>query len=357
MDVRGGRSRDLRGGGVVKVFAILCAAVLALAGCDVIKQPFRGAGPPPDDPLMSIGLSAGIQVMPIEGASEETSKLLAGTLAEQLGRYNIPASMALSPSARYRLKGVARLDLLAAGAPAVTAIDWTLSDREGGTVGTFRQPVPGGAWKWEKADARTVRAVGVAAARPIATLAQGKPAEPVPQGLEEAIGSGTKQTGATAVAASALGGGRGIYIAPVAGAPGDGNDSLTRAMKAVLDLRRMKIVKDEAAAEFIVRAKVAISPPASGRQTIAIAWAVSDDRGLDLGQADQKNAIPAGALDGRWGTVAYSVAEAAAEGVQAIIARAPLERAARGQNQAAPLALPPTHDLKQVPGRAPPPPS
>ena len=126
-------------------------------------------------------------------------------------------------------------------------------------------------------------------------------------------------------------------------------------MKAVLDLRRMRIVKDEAAAEFIVRAKVAISPPASGRQTIAIAWAVSDDRGLDLGQADQKNAIPAGALDGRWGTVAYSVAEAAAEGVQAIIARAPLERAAR--NQASPLALPPTRDLKQVPGRAPPPPS
>ena len=48
-------------------------------------------------------------------------------------------------------------------------------------------------------------------------------------------------------------------------------------------------------------------------------------------------------------------AEAAAEGVQAIIARAPLERAAR--NQASPLALPPTRDLKQVPGRAPPPPS
>lgn len=334
-------------------FVRIGALLLLLGACESVPRPFLGSVPTANNPLMSIGLSAGVHVMPVVGASQATSDLIAQTLAEQLGRYNIPAATVGAPEGRYRLQGRANLDLLQPGAPVVRAIDWTMTDAAGKTVGTFHQPVPGGAWQWDKADPRTVKAVAVAAARPIASMAQGRTAEPVSQGLDEVL-----NPRAASGVATHFEGGRGVYVAPVAGAPGDGNQALAQAMRSVLDLRRIRIVQEKAKAEFFVTGEVRMSAAQAGRQTIAITWSVTDDGGFDLGQADQKNAIPAGALDGKWGSVAFSVADAAADGVQQIIARAPLERAARGGLALPPgTGTPPRHDLKQVPGRGPPPPS
>ena len=67
---------------------------------------------------------------------------------------------------------------------------------------------------------------------------------------------------------------------------------------------------------------VAVSPPQAGKQQVSVRWALLRPDGREVGKIDQQNAVPAGSLDRAWGDIAYAVAEAAAPGVAALIAKA-----------------------------------
>ena len=53
----------------------------------------------------------------------------------------------------------------------------------------------------------------------------------------------------------------------------------------------------------------------AGKQKISIDWVVKDPRGNKLGTVSQKNEIPAGSLNGKWGGTASAAAAAAAQGI------------------------------------------
>jgi hypothetical protein len=70
---------------------------------------------------------------------------------------------------------------------------------------------------------------------------------------------------------------------------------------------------------YIVEVAVAITPPVSGKQKVAIAWTLTRPDGEQVGQVKQENAVEAGSLDKVWGLTAYDAANAAAAGITALI--------------------------------------
>lgn len=143
-----------------------------------------------------------------------------------------------------------------------------------------------------------------------------------------------------------------FLIRPVIGAPGNGNESLTAALKSALRDRDLTISEDPRQAGFIIDGQVDLGEPVNGRQYVKISWAVNTVTGEEVGRAVQENTVVAGSLDGEWGQVAEVVSQAAVRGIQDLFGDAAEQTGAR-----VPLPDFPDVDLPAIPGRAPPPPS
>lgn len=143
-----------------------------------------------------------------------------------------------------------------------------------------------------------------------------------------------------------------FLIRPVVGAPGNGNESLTAALKSALRDRDLTISEDPRQAGFIIDGQVDLGDPVNGRQYVKISWAVNTVTGEEVGRAVQENTVVAGSLDGEWGQVAEVVSQAAVRGIQDLFGDAAEQTGAR-----VPLPDFPDVELPAIPGRAPPPPS
>lgn len=143
-----------------------------------------------------------------------------------------------------------------------------------------------------------------------------------------------------------------FLIRPVVGAPGNGNEALTAALKSALRNRDLTISEDPRQAGFIIDGQVDLGAPVNGRQYVKISWAVNTVTGEEVGKAVQENTVVAGSLNGEWGQVAEVVSHAAVRGIQDLFGDADEQTRSR-----VPLPDFPDVDLPAIPGRAPPPPS
>lgn len=143
-----------------------------------------------------------------------------------------------------------------------------------------------------------------------------------------------------------------FLIRPVAGAPGDGNEALTSAIKSVMRQKDLTVTEDPRQAGYEVVGQVTVGPPVNGRQQARIVWKVSTVTGDEVGKAIQENAVIAGSLDGEWGRVAELVSVAAVNGIEGLFDKegVPKRRGAGEPDFSR------TPQLRQTPGRAPPPP-
>ena len=113
-----------------------------------------------------------------------------------------------------------------------------------------------------------------------------------------------------------------IVVPRVAGAPGDGPDSLAAGMKRALGRRNFAVIAKPTDGSLTVRGKVDLKPFNNGREVITITWAVLDGQNNQVGEIEQSNVIPAGALNGEWGPVAREITVAAAEGLLDLLDKA-----------------------------------
>jgi hypothetical protein len=152
-----------------------------------------------------------------------------------------------------------------------------------------------------------------------------------------------------------------VYLLPVRGAPGDGNESLTARMRDSLGDNGILAQEVADGAGFAADGRVNVVPVGRGMQRVEILWIVSRRDGQELGRVLQMNEIPAGLLDRHWGDIAFAAAAEAAGGVQRVIENAggmPKREGAAGeaaQASTAPggLALPPRAAALPRPGAAP----
>jgi len=274
------------------------AAALAAAACQPLPHPFAADAPLPGSPILTLRDSASVTIAPVQGTPRATAEKLGAAMASALQQLEIPASDKAASIGSYELVGKIATTPASAGKSALVAV-WDLHEPSGLSLGerTERLEAPMRDWEEGAQDAVT-RLATASAARLAAMLQDDAPAE------------------------AETGGKTRLLISGVDGAPGDGTDSLPRAITEVLRRQDIAIVTDpEAKADLVLRATVVVARPKAGKQNVKIVWYVRRKDGGEIGTVGQENDVPAGLLDGPWGDVAYMVAVSAQDGIVQLVAR------------------------------------
>jgi hypothetical protein len=309
----GADSRHVRGWlGRIASTALAVIAVACLSAC--------GGGPGgPSSGFFSSATSlfsgsTKVAVAPIIG----TPPQVAQDLTDALVAAGKDRSLTLIPGsgkANYTLRGY----LVASSEKGGSKISyiWDVTDAQGGRVarvsGDEMIASRAGSDPWAGVDSATLRSIaGKTTSQLAATLSRrGSSATAV------ASSEGSPATTATASRPTAAPNPKsaGVIVAPVSGAPGDGQRSLTTALKKRLYAGGIKLANGTAENVYMVKGSVVLSDASGGKQSIRIDWLVLDPSGKRLGTVSQQNTIPRGSLNGPWGAIADAAAGAAADGI------------------------------------------
>lgn len=268
-------------------------ALLLLAACNGPPPPIM-ARTAPAAPLRPPD-SAGIYVLPGENAPAASAGALAAAMATALQQADVPASAQSSNRGSYRLQPVATTTSSADGHATIRVI-WELRNADGAAVGSTSSGTVADGAAWQRGDGKLAAALAAPAAPAVTKLIQGDVSSP--------------QGGLNPV----------VALRRVAGAPGDGDRSLTRAMSSALAGANLTLAAAPSdKKDFIVAGTVEVAPADGQQQQVKVTWVLLRPDGSEIGRIKQENAVPAGSLDGAWGDVAYAVAGAAAPGVRRLI--------------------------------------
>ena len=276
----------------------LAAAILVVAACQPLPHPFADDVPRPGSPMLTLRDSASVTIAPIVGMPRATAEKLGPALASALQQREIAASDTTASIGSYELVG--RIEQMPpfGDTVAVTAL-WELHDPSGKSVGERTTSLEATAHDWEEGNENAVARLANASAEQLTGLLQDDP----PSEVE-------------------AGGRPRLLIGGVDGAPGDGGQSLPRAIAEILKRQDIVLLTDpQAKADLVLDADVAVAPPKAGKQHVKIVWHVRRKDGGEIGTVGQENDVPTGLLNGPWADVAYMVAASAQDGIMQLVAR------------------------------------
>ena len=113
-----------------------------------------------------------------------------------------------------------------------------------------------------------------------------------------------------------------VLVAPVTGAPSDGNRQLYSGMRRALGSSKIVIVDAAGADVFTVVGTVDLSPIDDRTAKLVIKWILKDPAGKNVGDIEQANPVPLAAAKGSWAGFGDIVATAASEGVLELLDKA-----------------------------------
>ena len=269
-----------------------------LAACQPLPHPFADDAPRRGSPMLTLRDSASVTIAPIDGAPQATAEKLAPAMASALQQREIAASDKTASIGSYELVG--RIEVMPPSGDKVALVAiWELRDPAGKSLGERTERLEAPAHDWEQGSEEAVTRLAAASADRLAALLQDD-----------------------APAEADSGGRTRLLISGVEGAPGDGRESLPRAITEILKRHDLAIVTDpEAKADLVLDADVVVANPKAGKQNVKIVWRVRRKDGAEIGTVGQENDVPAGLLDGPWGDVAYMVAVSAQDGIMQLVAR------------------------------------
>lgn len=283
--------------------ALFC--LVTFAGCGPLPQPFRGAPSiASNNPLIDIPAAVGITVLPIKGIPEPLNKNLSAAVAEQLRDLEIPAESApYNAGLGFSLEGWAQLEK---PTPSGISIDiaWTLRSLAGTKVGAYRQKAT----------------ISESALRQGNALTAAKLGEEIANATVMMISNNTMPINTTLPRIEPSPNYPTVSVRPVKGAPGDGRESLKLAVLQSLSLNG--VPRDDINPEVIINCEIVSKPFSTRLQHVQILWRIQLADGPELGTAQLDNTIPIGALDGAWGAIAFTIADAGAADILNLLASA-----------------------------------
>jgi hypothetical protein len=274
------------------------AVTALLAACQPLPHPFADDVPRRGSPILVLRDSASVTIAPIDGVPRATAEKLGPAMAKALQQREIAASEKTASIGSYELLG--RIEELSPSGDKVALVAaWQLRDPSGGSLGERTEQLEAPVRDWEQGAEDAVARLAAASADRLAALLQDE-----------------------APSEAQLGGRTRLLISGVEGAPGDGGQSLPRAITEMLKRQDVAIITDpQATADLVLDADVVVATPKAGKQNVKIVWRVRRKDGGEIGTVGQENDIPAGLLDGAWGDVAYMVAASAQDGIMQLVAR------------------------------------
>jgi hypothetical protein len=274
------------------------AAALLVAGCQPLPHPFADDVPVRGSPILTLRDSASVTIAPIEGMPRATAEKLGPAMASALQQREIAASDKTASIGSYELVGRIQ-EMPPSGGKAVLVALWELREPSGQRLGERAERLEASAGDWQQGNDDAVGRLATASAAQLAALLQ----DDAP--TEAEIGGRTR-----------------LLIRGVGGAPGDGGESLAKAITEILKKQDLAIITDpQAKADLVLDADVAVAKPKAGKQNVKIVWHVHRKDGGEIGTVGQENEVPTGLLDGAWGDVAYMVAVSAQDGIMELVAR------------------------------------
>ena len=276
------------------------AALLILAGCGDLPQPFLGrpgataqrlSQPPPSRLAV---LSPAQSLLPTSSAD-----VWASAVADALRTEEVPAT---TDGRHRRSDWMLVLSAEVRGAEVVPS--YAVQNPSGEPQG-FSEGAPVSTAAWAGGDPAVLKAAAEQAAPGIASLLN-------------RIEAARRQSDPN----SLLNRPARVYFSGVTGAPGDGNSSLPAQMRTKLGALGLVIQDAASSADFTLAGQVQTAPGAKGTTRIELQWIVSDNKGVERGRIVQLNEVPPGTLDRYWGDVAVVVADEAAGGVRDVVQNA-----------------------------------
>lgn len=328
-----------------RAIALFCLALILLTACGPLPRPFGRDEGEPGNRLASQIFFEGVEVQPMTGTTKPMSELVADAIIDRLQHtYEIPASYRGMDRSEFVLMGHVVDNRTDPESARPVSIEWQLLRRDGEIVEKFVDAVEANRLEWDYGAAPVLEKIGERIGTRVAKAVLG-----------ERFGTSGQDR---------LLGRAGVFIGAVTGAPGDGNSSLRRAIAVALGGGGLRLTNNPVEALFTLVGTVEMGAPDNNAQSIRILWEIEDVDGKVVGRAEQNNVVAAGSLDGNWGRTAAFVAAAATEGIIKVVERnnpnkmrAPNLGAPRAPNPIPQSSPPPTPNLPQVPGRAPPPPT
>jgi hypothetical protein len=325
------------------VIALACC--LLLAGCFGTPKPFKH-NPGDDDAFSPRRDQIEVSIAAPANMPARLAERVAAALAVELQSYDIVAAVQPS-SAPLKITSAMSTRDAAMGSGIEIEVEWFLQGK-GSSVGgpaisrTVTQPQD-----FADASDRLVSRIAQQAAPRIATL-MGKPPTfearspgqiAAGANLPRAEVEGPVQP-ATAVAAPGASGSAPppataaaqppsasqrqlkVMVAPVEGAPSDGNRQLFSGMRRALGSSKIVVADSGGSETFIVAGRVKLTPIDESRGQLDITWVLKDPAGKEVGKIDQSNPVPLAAARGSWAGFGDIVAQAAVEGVLDLLEKA-----------------------------------
>jgi hypothetical protein len=267
---------------------LLCLlAILTLAACGTIPQPFKHEGVNSFAVPMAPG---GVMVRQAEPTL--AGRALAEALVKAFSEDEVPAS-----ARDTALPGAWRLETAVSRAGGLATLDFTLLSTDGETKATHTARLL--AEDWDSADGAVMAKLANEIVRSVSAPLRD------PGGAQAAAAPAQRAKLPS------------VTIAPLAGLPGDGNTALHTALKRALEANGM-LVRAEGG-DYLVSGRFNIVPLPGNQDGLEVSWAVKDPAGKELGQAGQQGALPKGRLARPWGALAGDIAMGGAQGVLQII--------------------------------------
>jgi hypothetical protein len=113
-----------------------------------------------------------------------------------------------------------------------------------------------------------------------------------------------------------------VMVAPVTGAPSDGNRQLFSGMRRALGSSKIVIVDADGPGVFTVVGTVSLTAIDDQKGQLVVKWLVKDPAGKNVGDLEQANPVPLAAAKGSWAGFGDIVATAASEGVLELLEKA-----------------------------------
>lgn len=113
-----------------------------------------------------------------------------------------------------------------------------------------------------------------------------------------------------------------VAVAPITGAPSDGNQQLFSGMRRALGSNKIVLADKGGGDTFTVTGVVTTKSIDERTIQLAIKWTLKDPSGKDVGNIEQSNPVPAAAARGSWVGFGDIVASAAVEGVVELLEKA-----------------------------------
>ena len=314
----------------------VAALCLLLAGCIATPKPFEhDAGN--DEAFRPKQDKVEVAIAPPANMPDKMAERVAAALAIELQSYNIVAAVQPTP-APLKIAGAMSTRDAEFGSGIEIEVEWFVLGKSRGLEGPAISRTVVQAQDFAEANDRMVSRIAQQAAPRIATLMGKPPAFEARAPGQIAAGANIPQPSEAPPVQTAAAAGTGapapsaapapnqrqvkVMVAPIEGAPSDGNRQLLGGMRRALGSSKIVVMDSPGADTFTVTGRVKLTPIDDRSGNLELTWVLKDPGGKEIGKVDQANPVPLAATRGSWAGFGDIVAQAAVEGILELLEKA-----------------------------------